>query len=156
MEYFFNFDKIAYIKGKKPEGCILCMIRDSSPDVVDLTVYRSEFFVASVNLYPYNPGHLIIFPKRHLVDIRELNQDEEKDFNAALRKILNALDELYTPSGYNIGYNMGSAAGASINHLHQHIIPRHNRELGMADLIAGKRLLIESPLETMKKLSSIL
>jgi ATP adenylyltransferase len=156
MEYFFNFDKMAYIKGKKPEGCILCLIRDSSPEVTDLTVHRSEFFITAVNLYPYNPGHLIIFPKRHLLDIRDYTVEEEADLNNIRRRIIDALDSLYSPAGYNFGYNMGRSAGASIDHLHQHIIPRHQRELGMADLIAGKRLLIESPIDTAKKLSSIL
>ena len=156
MEYFFNFDKMAYIRGKKPDSCILCLIRESSPEVIDLTVYRSHYFITAVNLYPYNPGHLILFPKRHLLDIREYTKDEEADLNNTRRKVIDALDSLYSPAGYNFGYNMGKPAGASIDHLHQHIIPRHKHELGMADLIAGKRLLIESPVDTAKKLSAIL
>ena len=57
--YFFNFEKMAYVKGKHPSGCILCLARDNNPDVVDLSIWRDELFIVSVNLYPYNPGHLL-------------------------------------------------------------------------------------------------
>ena len=78
FQYFLCFDKITYVKGKKPGGCLLCLIREKNPDVVDLSVYRDDFFIVSVNLYPYNPGHLIIFPQRHIEDIRKYTSQEEK------------------------------------------------------------------------------
>ena len=68
---------------------------------------------------------------------------------------LDILDRCYNPSGYNIGYNMGLTAGASIEHLHLHIIPRFPRETGIADLIAGSRILVESPFETRDRLKNI-
>jgi ATP adenylyltransferase len=154
MEYFFNFEKMAYIKAKRPVGCILCMVRDSSPDVVNLTVYASEHFVAAVNLYPYNPGHVMVFPKRHLLDVREYTTEEEADLNGITRLLLDALDRTYAPGAYNLGYNMGPVAGASIDHIHLHIIPRYPRETGIADLLAGKRVLVENPSVTAERLSA--
>ena len=71
-------------------------------------------------------------------------------------RFLDVLDALYHPSAYNIGYNMGMNAGASIAHLHLHIIPRYPRELGIADLIAGKRVLVESPLQTVERIRTYL
>jgi ATP adenylyltransferase len=152
--YFFNFDKLAYVKGKRP-GCILCLLRDRSPDVTDLGIWRDELFIASVNLYPYNPGHLLLYPCRHVEDVRELTAEEERRMLAAQRWLLGLLDRACAPLAYNIGFNMGAAAGASISHLHLHIIPRYPRETGIADLIAGTRVLVEDPRETARRLSAL-
>ncbi|MFP4377553.1 MAG: HIT family protein [Spirochaetales bacterium] len=121
------------------------MIRDQSPDVVDLTVLSDELFLVSINLYPYNPGHLMIFPRRHLEDVRAYTEQEERRMNELTRTFLSVLEKTHQPSGFNIGYNMGAVAGASIDHLHLHIIPRYPREIGIADLVAGNRVLIEDP-----------
>ncbi len=155
-EYFFNFEKMAYLKAPKPEGCILCLISEKSEAVQNLTVWENEKFIVTVNLYPYNPGHLLIAPKRHITDIRALTPDEEEQLHALQRRFLSILDTVYSPSAYNIGFNMGLSAGASIEHLHLHIIPRYPRETGIADLIAGKRVLVESPLDTMKRIKELL
>ncbi len=152
MDYFFNFEKLAYVKGGRPDRCILCRIRDEDPEAVDLSVYRDAFFVITVNLYPYNPGHLMLFPQRHIEDLREYTAEEQRRLDHLVRETLNILDRTHTPRAYNIGYNMGPAAGASIPHLHLHVIPRYPNETGIADLLAGKRVLVESPLETAKRL----
>jgi len=151
-DYFFSFGKYAYVKAPKPSGCILCLIRDRDPRVADLTVYRDELFIAAVNLYPYNPGHLLVFPARHLTDLRELTRREEERLLGLTRYLLDVSDGLNRPTGYNLGYNMGQTAGASIDHLHMHLIPRFPNEAGIADLIAGKRVLIEEPAETARRL----
>lgn len=148
MEYFFNFDKLGYLKGKKPEGCILCLVAADSDEVEKLVVYRSERFIVSLNLYPYNPGHLIVFPVRHALDIREFDSGERIEFDAISDACLGILDRVHGPAGYNIGFNMGPVAGASIDHIHQHIIPRYHREIGIAELLAGKRVLVQDPRET--------
>ena len=152
MSYFFNFDKMEYVKGPRPDGCILCLIRDQSEQVTDLTVYSDELFTVSVNLYPYNPGHLMVFPNRHIEDVRNYTHEEETRATALTRRFLDVLDRTHQPSAYNIGYNMGASAGASIDHLHLHLIPRYPREIGIADLVAGKRVLIEDPRVTQKRL----
>ena len=151
-QYFFNFDKIGYVKGQKPKSCILCLIRDRSLEIADLTVFRDELFIVSVNLYPYNPGHLLVFPSRHIEDIREYTTTEELELSQLTRYLLDVLDISHQPHGYNIGYNMGRPAGASISHLHEHIIPRYPAETGIADLIAGKRVLVEDPRVTARRL----
>jgi len=152
MSYFFNFDKMKYVRGPRPSGCILCLIRDKSSEVIDLTVYSDELFTVSVNLYPYNPGHVMIFPNRHLVDVRELTTAEDQRLSELTRRFLNVLESTHSPAGFNIGYNMGSSAGASIDHLHLHVIPRYPKEIGIADLVAGKRVLIEDPRVTQSRL----
>ncbi len=153
--YFFNFDKMAYVKGRQPPGCILCLTRDQHSDVADLSIWRDDLFIASVNLYPYNPGHLLLYPLRHVEDVRELTAGEEQRLLLLQRWLLGILDKACAPHAYNIGYNMGAAAGASISHLHLHIIPRYPRETGIADLIAGRRVLVEDPRETTRRLREL-
>jgi ATP adenylyltransferase len=152
LHYLFNFEKLSYVKGNKPHGCILCLIRDKSEDVIDLSVYEDNSFIATVNLYPYNPGHLLLFPKRHIEDVREFTEKEDQTVGKLTKYFLDILDELQNPSGYNIGYNMGLVAGASISHLHLHIIPRYPNEAGITDLLSGTRVLLESPDMTAKKI----
>jgi ATP adenylyltransferase len=154
MEYFFNFDKLTYLKGKRPDGCILCLVAEGSEEVERLVALDTGTFVVSLNLYPYNPGHLIIFPRRHVVDIRGLSLDERRELDVVVDRCLDALDRTHGPSGYNIGYNMGFAAGASIDHLHLHVIPRYPREVGIAELLAGKRVLVQDPRETLERLKA--
>jgi ATP adenylyltransferase len=154
MEYFYNFEKVAYLKSPKPRDCILCLIRDKSELVENLTVFEDELFNVSLNLYPYNAGHIIVFPLRHIEDLRELTDAEQKGLQEIVNFSLDVIDDEYSPTGVNYGCNMGLDAGASIAHLHFHIIPRYPRETGIADLIAGKRILIENPLETLEKLKN--
>ena len=149
MEYFFNFDKMGYLKGAKPQGCILCHVGKGSEEVERLVVYENGLLVVSLNLYPYNPGHLIIFPRRHVTDIRMLEEREKKAMDMAVDRCLDLLDKTYNPAGYNIGYNQGMAAGASIEHLHLHIIPRYRNEIGIAELLGGKKVLVQDPLESL-------
>lgn len=152
MEYFFNFNKLGYLKGKKPRGCILCLIRDGSDEVDRLIVYESEHVIVSLNLYPYNPGHLLLIPRRHITDIRQLTGPEKVDMDATTDLCLDILDKVYAPAGYNIGYNLGLVAGGSIEHLHLHIIPRYRNEIGIAELLGGKKVLVQNPLETLELL----
>ena len=154
MDYFFNFEKLAYLTGEKPDGCILCLLRDGDPAVTDLTVFRGDGFIVCLNLYPYNPGHLMVFPERHVRDLRELGRTEKEAFDRVLERSLDVLDETVKPAGYNIGCNMGLVAGASIDHLHWHLIPRYAREIGIAELLAGKRVLVDHPLDTRERLQA--
>jgi ATP adenylyltransferase len=152
MEYFFNFDKFGYVQGKRPEGCVLCLVREGDPQGGNTLVYRNKHTGVALNLYPYNPGHLLIFPLKHHTDIRELSAEERSSMDMTLDRSLEVLDGLYNPSGYNLGYNMGLTAGASIEHLHMHVIPRYPRELGIAELLGGKRVLVEDINQTREKL----
>jgi hypothetical protein len=76
MEYFFNFEKMAYVMGLKDSGCMLCSIAEKKESVVDLTVYEDPLFLVVVNLYPYNPGHLMVFPRRHIEDVRQMTVEK--------------------------------------------------------------------------------
>jgi ATP adenylyltransferase len=153
MDHLFNFNKLGYVRGsKRPQGCILCLVAEGSPEVERLIVRDTGAFIVSLNLYPYNPGHLILFPRRHVVDFRDFDGTERAELDDLTASCLDALDVEMKPAGYNIGYNMGIAAGASIEHIHLHIIPRYPNEIGVAELISGARVLVQDPRETQSRL----
>ncbi|MFW5799795.1 MAG: HIT family protein [Spirochaetota bacterium] len=154
MANLFNFNKLEYIKGrKKPQvDCILCALRDKNPDIVDLEITQTELSMVCVNLYPYNSGHIMIFPQRHIADFRELSDVESLDIEVLTRASIDIMTKLYNPSGFNIGFNIGNFSGASITHLHRHIIPRYPNELGFIDIVGGSKIIVEEPNETMEKL----
>lgn len=153
--YLFNTEKIKYVKGAKPDvDCILCAIGRQDPRVKDLTVYSSSLFTIAVNLYPFNPGHLMIFPKRHICSPAELTGDEAAEMHRLLVMSITIIDREFSPSGYNTGYNLGLGSGASIPHLHQHVVPRYANEVGFLDVLSGTRVIVSDPVEVMQKLAA--
>ena len=151
--YLFNTEKIKYVKGDKPAvECILCAIRDNDPLVKNLIIHSTEKFIIAVNLFPFNLGHIMIFPKRHICQINELTNTEALELHELLTKTITILDEEFKPLGYNIGYNIGEGSGASIPHLHQHIVPRYTNEIGFLDVLSGARVIVSDPVDTMERL----
>lgn len=147
-------EKHDYIRGgKRPKvDCILCAILEGNPSVQSLLIWQNELLAVSVNLYPYNSGHLLLFPKRHIYDPREMTDAEDRGISRLNRHCMDLLDKLYQPLGYNLGFNIGDASGASIEHLHQHLVPRYVKELGFVDIITGSKIIIENPTTTMDRL----
>jgi len=151
--HLFVPNKLDYVQGKRPEvDCIMCALRDRDPRVERLIVHEAEHWFAALNLYPYNPGHLLLFPRRHVVDIRELTRAESRDLDRMQRAALDVLEDLYQPHGFNIGFNLGRSAGASVAHLHLHIVPRYAGEAGFMDMLVATRTIVEDPKRTKRRL----
>jgi len=151
----FVVGKRDYILGiDRPQvECILCTVLfGDHPGVKNLSIWEDSLLAVSANLYPYNAGHLLLFPRRHLTDIREMTDEESLRMIQLTRHSMDILDRTYAPHGYNLGYNIHDASGASIEHLHQHVIPRYPKELGFVDVVAGAKIIIEDPQVTMNKL----
>ena len=144
--------KLDYVQGKSRPNvdCILCAVRDNDERVEILKVHEDNICFIILNLYPYNPGHLMIVTQRHLTKFLDLTKEEIIHINRAIQGIQLLLDELYSPKGYNIGINQGRDAGGSIEHLHFHIIPRYGSELGFIDIVGKTRVLPEG-LNAVKK-----
>ncbi len=148
----FSVNKLDYTKGDRPDvDCILCAVAENNEKVMDLTIYQTENFVITVNLYPYNTGHLMVFPKKHVLDIRELNDENVIEMENLTKICMDILEKIYRPDGFNLGYNIGMNSGASIAHLHRHIIPRYRNEIGVIDIIGGAKIIVEDPLVTRDK-----
>lgn len=153
--YLFNTEKIKYVKGNKPPvDCILCAIRELNPLVKNLNVHTTDNFIIAVNLFPFNPGHVMIFPKRHICHVKEMNDSEALEMHSLLVETIGIIDDEFSPSGYNIGYNLGDGSGASIPHLHQHIVPRYSNEVGFLDVLSGTRVVVSDPVDVMEKLKA--
>lgn len=153
FRHLFNTEKLKYIRGGKPDvGCILCAIRDGHPGVESLEVARRDGFIVSVNLYPFNPGHLMIFPVRHVTAIGELTDEEALGMHRLLADTLAILQGEFHPDGFNVGYNLGKQSGASIPHLHQHVVPRYGNEVGFLDVLTGTRLVVVDPVDARDRL----
>ena len=94
----------------------------------------------------------MIFPKRHIKHISDMNGEEAVEMHSLLVKTISILDEEFSPSGYNVGYNLGDGSGASIPHIHQHVVPRYTNEVGFLDVLSGTRIIVSDPVEIMNRL----
>jgi len=146
---------MAYVKGKRPEvDCILCAVSARDRRVSKLEIYRGKHWIVSANLHPYNAGHLLLFPLRHVIDVRALKKAEAAEMISLQNLCLDVLDAAYSPAGYNIGFNIRRPAGASIEHLHLHIVPRYPNEAGFMDILSDTRTIVESPQKTVSSLTA--
>lgn len=147
-------NKLDYTRGKRPPvDCILCAVARDDPKVDNLRVFRHGSWFVTLNLYPYNPGHLMLVPQAHLTDVRELSEAEVLELHRLQVLTLQVLEREYRPGGFNIGYNIGPASGASIDHIHLQIVPRYRTEVGFFDLLSDSRVIVEAPQVTKERLT---
>lgn len=146
-------NKLAYARGERPAvDCILCAVAQDDPLVDNLVIFRRDGWYITLNLYPYNPAHVMIVPERHCTDPRELSEEEALQMHRMQALTLNVLEREYRPDGFNIGYNVGRSSGASIDHLHLQIVPRYPSEVGFFDILSDSRVIVEEPRTTLKRL----
>ena len=156
MKQLYVPAKMAYVKGERPDvECIFCAVAAGDEKVEKLEIFRTGLWVVSANAYPYNAGHLLLFPIRHTADVRELTDEEAAEQRSLEALSLDVLDEAYDPAGYNVGFNVGRTAGASIEHLHLHIVPRYPNEIGFMDILSETRTIVEDPKRTVETLREI-
>jgi len=142
-----------YIAGDKSAGCIFCVSCEPENYRGKLILYRSRFSFVMMNRYPYTNGHLLIAPCRHTADMNELSDDEMLDLFMALRLCRNVLQKTASPQGFNIGINLGKAAGAGVDdHMHIHIVPRWNGDTNFMTVVGDIRVMPENLLSTYEKL----
>ena len=145
--------KLSYARGTRPDvDCILCAVARGDPKVDNLVVYQEQGYFVTLNLYPYNPGHVMVAPEKHIEDIREFTDVDTLEMHRLEVLALNVLEQVYRPSGFNVGYNLGDGSGASIPHLHLQIVPRYRTEVGFFDLLSDSRVIVEAPEVTLDKL----
>jgi len=137
--------RLEYILSNKDKECIFCIKPSENNDEKHLILYRSEFSFVIMNVYPYNNGHLMVVPQKHVPNLNNLNQAELTDLFTTLQLAERVLTKVYSPDGINIGMNLGKAAGAGIDeHLHVHIVPRWNGDVNFMSALGGTRVIPES------------
>jgi ATP adenylyltransferase len=134
-------------------ACIFC---DACISDIDLLLIKGRHSYVILNLYPYNNGHLMVVPNRHLSALEALTPDEQAELMRFTRLSEMALTEAYRPHGLNIGINLGKAAGAGIeNHLHIHVVPRWSGDTNFMTAVAETRVLPEDLGATASRLRPI-
>jgi ATP adenylyltransferase len=150
--------RLAYIKGENKPGdtgeCPFCRI-PQLPDAQGLIVARGVLVYAVLNLYPYNSGHLMVVPYRHVADYTELDDKETAELGDFTKRAMTALRTASGAQGFNIGMNMGHVAGAGIaEHLHQHVVPRWGGDANFMPIIGQTKVLPELLSQTREHLAA--
>ena len=149
--------RMPYIKAnsKKPDSSNPFANLKDADEFEHFILVKGTYTCILLNLYPYNAGHLLVLHYREVSDISDLNLDEQKEFMEFLIKSKSILSEALNPDGFNIGFNLGKAAGAGIpKHLHCHVVPRWEGDHNFMPVISNTRVLPESIEEMWKQLKN--
>src|SRR5215216_573583 len=154
MDHLWTPWRMAFIRGeKKPvEGCIFCALAADVDNDTQVIARSSHVFV-TLNLYPYNNGHLMVVPYEHLQSQEMLDTEALTDLMVTVNKALGALRKVYNPAAFNLGANIGAAAGAGIaEHYHFHIVPRWNGDANFMSVVGETRVIPDTLENTYREL----
>ena len=148
---------MAYIQAAKEQGendgCIFCDLPAEGDDARTKILIRGQRAFVILNSFPYNPGHLMVAPFRHVGDLGAIETDEFAEVDSLLTRSVRALEEEMEPHGFNLGMNLGRVAGAGIpGHLHWHVVPRWNGDTNFMPVVGQTRVLPELLDETYARL----
>ncbi len=147
--------RLEYLESEKPEGCFLCKAIASDRDAENLVVRRDNSVCVVLNRYPYNNGHVMIVPVRHVSGFSELERSELNELIYWVSESEKIIKKMYRADGLNIGVNLGSAAGAGLkDHLHIHLLPRWNGDTNFMLTCADVRVIPEELATTWRRLHS--
>ncbi|PWU12811.1 MAG: HIT family hydrolase [Bdellovibrio sp.] len=148
-DVLFRPDRLKYVRRViKDEACVFCKTREMGVALESLCLYQSSHSMIILNKFPYNSGHVLVLPQRHVGEMLDLSMEEYTDLHVTLRKAVEAVTKVYSPGGLNLGMNLGAVAGAGIPaHLHYHVVPRWAGDLNFFPLVAETKTVIEN-LET--------
>src|SRR5262245_40710733 len=159
MERLWSPWRLAYVTGStSSSSCIFCdaVGETPDPDREALVLVRGRFSFAILNLFPYNNGHLMIAPRRHIGSLAAATADELSEMMRLTRDAEAALTEAYRPEGINVGLNLGRPAGAGIvDHIHIHAVPRWTGDTNFMSVVGNTRVLPEDIRDTAKRLRPI-
>lgn len=150
--------RMEYIEDKKSDNDDpFAEIFAQKEDKKNLVLFRSTYCFAVLNKYPYNAGHVLVLPNRAVSDLSQLSNEERLDFFDTVIKLENALKSALNPDGFNIGINLGSAAGAGIpKHLHCHIVPRWTGDTNFMPVIGEVKVLSQAQEKMFDRISLFL
>ena len=154
MEHLWAPWRMDYITKEQRPGCLFCrvMANPSDPDS-ELVLWRPEGAIVILNKFPYNAGHVMVAPAAHKADLADLDDPESATFMSALKRTIRVLRESLEPQAFNVGANIGQAAGAGIpEHVHMHVVPRWNGDTNFMPVLAEVKVINEHLTKTAEKL----
>lgn len=137
--------RIGYIKtaGKRQAGCLFC--RSLKSKKKHYVFIKNKYSFAMLNIFPYNNGHVMVSPNRHIGDLKALTDSEINDIFKTLRQVVYLLGRTLKPQGYNMGMNIGKCSGAGIpGHLHLHIVPRWDADTNFMPVVSNTKIISQS------------
>lgn len=143
--------RVEFITEKK-NTCIFCEASKEGEDFKNLVFDRRTHVFAMLNKYPYNSGHLMIAPHRHVTDIEDLKNEEWMEMLLVMKDCLKALKKAMSPDGFNIGFNIGRASGAGYEHIHLHLVPRWIGDTNFMPILSDTKVIPEHLQATYNKL----
>lgn len=141
--------RMEYILQPKAEGCIFCDKPKQNQDRENLILARGKTAFVIMNFYPYNNGHVMVVPYRHIADLAQLFPEEGQEMTYWLGRCTTVLKQAMRPEGFNVGMNLGRVAGAGIDdHLHFHIVPRWNGDTNFMPICGHTKVLSQGLMES--------
>lgn len=158
MERIWAPWRLSYVSACKAEaGCIFCPGQPDESDRDRLILHRSQYSLIMLNRYPYSGGHLMVAPLRHISDLGALTDEETLDIMREVSRGQYVLERVARPDGFNIGINVGRAAGAGVeDHLHIHIVPRWNGDSNFMTVIGDIRVIPDGLMDAYDRFKSVL
>jgi ATP adenylyltransferase len=150
--------RIKYVQGlDKEHECFICHhIEDGEHDDENLVLWRTDKSIVILNRYPYNNGHLLIAPKRHVGGLEDISDDEILELNKLIRESQRALGDAIKPHGFNVGMNFGRCAGAGLpGHMHIHVVPRWDGDTNFMSVCGDTKIISQSLSELLSQLREI-
>ena len=143
---------MAYVTGPRPDGCVFCDALAANEDEQNYILHRGATCFVILNAYPYNTGHAMILPNRHIVDVTEMTTEESHETMALVPRLVRTFRETMGCQGVNVGLNLGDAAGGSIAHLHWHLVPRWGGDTNFMPVIGEAKVVVEMLDDTYRRL----
>ena len=157
MERLWAPWRVDYITADQGKGCIFCTKPAQNRDEENLILKRGDLAFIMLNAFPYNNGHLMVAPYRHVGDISDLTDEEMLDLMRLVRFGKEVLSSAIHPDGFNIGINLGRVAGAGIaDHIHVHVVPRWNGDTNFMPVIADTKVMPQALRATYAQLQEAL
>ena len=158
MDRLWSPWRLEYVKTASDlvPACVFCEAVSQERDA-PLIVFQGASCFVILNLYPYNNGHLMVVPRRHVGRLADLSPEEATEMMGLTRAVEMALQELYQPHGFNMGLNLGKSAGAGVlDHIHMHVVPRWNGDTNFMTVVGETRVLPEQLAQTAERLRPVL
>jgi len=154
MNYLWSPWRMSYIQSPKPQnGCIFCRALEEADDQKNLILMRGERNFVILNRYPYTSGHIMIVPMVHLPNLADLDSSTRAELMELAAQFVQVIEDAYHPQGFNVGINIGEAAGAGVSdHVHMHIVPRWLGDTNFMSTLGMTRVLPESLEDTFNRL----